>query len=208
MARSNKTWLDIIFLNMAWKSTNKVGYAVWDPAMMDIWFFFEGTQAATTWKHKNIWVVIFFGSWDSGFSYFWSLQISVVSLLSFFGYFFCVFSACCVNVSQHLLQDKPLGNNFAKHLHFMENTLKNHGFCSFPLNSIDLRSLGICVRLARCVAWLPRYGGSGLLWFCISWHESLLPKWWMYWCLLRIYPCTYLISYWINLFLGAHRRGI
>ena len=69
---------------------------------------------------------------------------------------------------------------------------------SCPLNFIDLRSLGIWKGLTGCVAWLPHDGGSHLVWFCIRRHDPLLPKLWIHWCFLRIYPCTNLVSFWIN----------
>ena len=139
---------------MAWKSTNKVGYAVWDPAMMDIWFFFEGTQAATTWKHKNIWVVIFFGSWDSGFSYFWSLQISVVSLLSFFWLFFLRFLRMLCECFATSLARQAFGKQFCEAFAFYGKHVEKPWFLLISFELHWSPQLGdLCETCAlRCLA--------------------------------------------------------
>ena len=72
--------------------------------------------------------------------------------------------------------------------------VKNHGFCSVFVEihwSPQLRDLYENCGL-RCQ--VPALWRRQWPCFCIKQHESWLPKWWIYWCLLRIYPVQTWVS--------------
>ena len=72
--------------------------------------------------------------------------------------------------------------------------MNNHGFCSIFVEihwSPQLRDLYENCGL-RCQ--VPALWRRQWPCFCIKQHESWLPKWWIYWCLLRIYPVQTWVS--------------